>query len=168
MGRNSKHLSKVKEIYDCSFPESERLEFSELVNSRFPNSKIWGIFCKRALIGFSFVSVYKEFAYIVYFAIEEKLRNKHLGSFAIKLICELFGDKTKVLCVEKPQSKEDLRSRRINFYKRNGFSLADFEFECSGDTYFTMFSGEYDKSSFLSFLTICFPDCSNFKSIKWK
>jgi len=162
---NSKHISKIKEIYYYSFPESERTDFQDLIDLKFPNSKLLGMFNEDILLGFSFVSILGDFAYIVYLAIDDTLRNKSYGTTALGLICDLYKDKTKVLCVEKPYSKEDIKSRRIKFYKRNGFILANFEFDYLGQKYYSMYNGKFNKQKFIEFLLICFPGCKNFRDI---
>ena len=78
----------------------------------------------------------------------------------------MYKDKTKVLCVEKPNSQSDLRTRRIGFYKRNGFTQANFEFEFLGQKYYSMYNGKFNKQKFIDFLLICFPGCKDFKDIK--
>lgn len=166
INNNSQHLNKIKEIYYCSFPESERMDFVDLINCKFPNSKLLGIFDDETMIGFSFVSVLGEFAYIVYLAIDENQRNKNYGTQALNKIFNLYKGKTKVLCVEKPNSKEDLQTRRIGFYKRNGFTQANFEFEYLGQSYYSMYNGKFDKQKFIDFLLVCFPGCKNFKDIE--
>ena len=163
ISKTSKHINKIKEIYLSSFPEEERIDFEDIVNLKFPNSKFFGIFDKRLLVGFTFVSLLGDFAYIVYLAIDKEKRNGGYGTQALKEIDELFKDKTKVLCVEKPISNEDIQSRRIGFYKRNGFSLASFEFDFLGQTYYTMYLGKFNKRKFIDFLLVCFPGCENFK-----
>ena len=166
LNNSSKHLDKIKEIYYCSIPESERIDFLYLVNCKFPNSKLLGIFDNKTLIGFSFVSLLGEFAYIVYLAIDENQRNKNYGTRALNEILNVYKDKTKVLCVEKPNSQSDLRTRRIDFYKRNGFTQANLEFEYLGESYFSMYNGKFNKKKFIDFLLICFPECTNFRDIE--
>ena len=97
---------------------------------------------------------------------QENQRNKNYGTQALNEIFNLHKDKTKVLCVEKPNSQTDLRTRRIGFYKRNGFTLANFEFEYLGQYYYSMYNGKFDKQKFIDFLLVCFPGCKNFRVIK--
>ena len=162
----SEYLNKIKNIYLYSFPESERISFEDLVNCKFPNSRLLGIFDNESLVGFTFVSILNDFVYIVYLAIDQEQRNKNYGTQALVELYKLYKDKTKVLCVEKPNSPTDMRARRIEFYKRNGFMLANFEFEYLGQAYYSMYNGNFDKQRFIEFLLICFPGCSNFKDIK--
>ena len=120
----------------------------------------------KSLVGFTFISSLGNFAYIIYLAIDENERNKKYGSQALKLIDEKYKDNTKVLCVEKPLEKNDIKSKRIEFYKRNDFHIADFEFDYLGQVYYSMFSGDFDKEKFKEFLLVCFPGCKNFRNIK--
>lgn len=162
---NSKYIDKIEEIYLYSFPKQERIEFNEVVNCKFPNSKILGFVENDNLIGFSFVSVLNNFTYIVYLSIDKDLRNNGYGTKALKKLDDVFKDNTKMLCVEKPKSKQDIASRRIEFYKRNNFALADFEFECWGQEYYVMYCGKFNKEKIIEFLLTCFPDSENFKDI---
>lgn len=160
------YINKVKEIYYSSFPENERIDFQNLIDLKFPNSTLLGIFNDDSLIGFSYISTLGDYAYIVYLAIDEKFRNKNYGTTALNLICNLYDKKVKVLCVEKPHFPKDMPSRRIGFYKRNGFLIANFEFECLGQTFYPMYKGEFDKQKFIDFLFICFPESKDFKNIE--
>lgn len=161
----SKYLDKIQEIFLSSFPENERIDFEDLVNCKFPNSNLLGIFNDEILVGFSYVSVFGDLVYIVYFAIDEKERNKKYGTQALNKIFNIYKGKTKVLSVEKPLTQGDTQSKRIDFYKRNGYELATFEFEWEGQTYCPMFNGEFDRQKFIEFLLICFPGCENFRDV---
>ena len=162
----SEYLDEIERIYMDSFPEIERMNFEDVANRKSPNSELLGAFNEDKLIGFTYVSVASEYAYIIYLAIDKNERNKNLGSQVLEKIDDLFKDKTKVLCVEKPESADDIPTRRINFYKRNGFTLADFEFEYLGQYYYSMYNGAFDKQKFVDFLLTCFPGCKDFKEIR--
>lgn len=165
LNSNSTHIGKIKDIYFHAFPAEERIEFEDILNLKFPNSKIFGIFEKDCLVGFSYVSLLGNFAYIVYLAIEESERNKYYGTKAVSELVKLYKDKTKVLCVEKPIVNNDLKHRRINFYLRNGFNLANFQFDYLGQSYLAMHNGKFNEKQFVNFLLTCFPGCNNFKKL---
>lgn len=161
--KNSEHIEMIKEIYLYSFPDNERIDFDEILNHTFPNSQLLGFFCDKNLIGFSVVSVHKKFVYIAYLAIDKNQRGKGLGSQAAKEICKFYNDKTIVLSVEKPEKQADKQNRVINFYKKNGFELMDFEFCWSGQVFWPMHYREYEKQEFIECLLVCFPTCHDFK-----
>lgn len=161
--KNSEYIEQIKEIYLYSFPNNERIDFDEIVNHTFPNSQLLGFFCEKNLIGFSVVSAYKKFAYIAYLAIDKNQRGKGLGSQALQAICKFYNDKTIVLSVEKPEKQAEKQIRVMNFYKKNGFELMDFEFSWSGQVFWPMHYREYKKQEFINYLLVCFPTCHDFK-----
>ena len=163
--KNSKYLPKIENIYLSSFPESERIEFSAMVNRKFQNSNLYALTDNKKLVGFTYISCYEDIVYIIYLAIDENERNKQLGSLALKEIDKLYPNKTKVLCVEKPTTDDEMKAKRISFYKKNGFKFASFEFDFLGQTYYTMHKGKLNEEIFKEFLLICFPGCKNFKNI---
>ncbi len=163
--KKSKYANDIKNIYLSSFPECERIGFEELINCKFPNSTVLGVFDKQTLIGFTFVSLFGKFAYIVYLAIDKNQKNKGFGTMVLTELSNFYSNYTQVLCVEKPLSKGDLQTRRIGFYKRNGFNLANFEFDFDGQNYYSMYKGSFNEQEFKNFLLVCFPACSNFKTI---
>jgi len=62
--KKSKYANDIKNIYLSSFPECERIGFEELINCKFPNSTVLGVFDKQTLIGFTFVSLFGKFIFI--------------------------------------------------------------------------------------------------------
>ncbi len=162
---NSHYLNKIEEIYNYSFPENERINFEDMVNCKFSNSKLYAILKSNRLIGFTYITLCNNFAYIVYFAIDKSQRNKGLGTLSINKICNFYKNKTKVLCVEKPTTEDPTKLRRIKFYERNGFLLANFQFNYLEQDYFTMYKGPLNKQEFIECLNACFPGCKDFKNI---
>lgn len=158
------YLKEIEKLYLNSFPSYERIEFKEILDKKFPNSQLYALLENEDLIGMTYLSQYKEFLYVIYLAIEEKIQNKGYGSNALEKISKKYKDKTMVLCVEKPIKEECVESRRIQFYTKNGFSIANIEFECLGQSYYVMHKGDLDIDNFIEFLLICFPESKNFKN----
>lgn len=158
IGKNKRYIGKVKDIYFSSFPEVERIDFKDLIEyKKYPNSKLLGIFNDDCLVGFSYVITKGSFAYIIYLAIASRYRNRGYGTTALKLICDMYKDKTMSMCVEKPEFPDDEPTRRINFYKRNGFKVADLEYIYLGQKYNIMYNGEFDEKKFTEFFYCMFP-----------
>lgn len=155
---NEKYIERIKDIYISSFPEVERVDFKDLIeHKKYPGSKLLGVFNDDCLVGFSYVSTKGNFAYIIYLAIASEYRNKNYGTTALKLICDMYKDKTMSMCVEKPEAPNDEPTRRINFYKRNGFKVADLEYIYLGQKYNVMYNGNFDEEKFVEFFTCLFP-----------
>lgn len=162
---NSKYLSQIKEIYENSFPDVERIPFDDMFNDTIINAELLGIMRDNKLVGFCFISLYKNLVYLIYLAISQELRNKGLGTKALKYLKNKYKQKTLILCCEKPLQADDMRMHRIEFYKRNGFKIADFQFDCFSETYLSLYNGKYFKDEFLELLDYNFPTSNNFKSI---
>lgn len=166
VNKSYRYLDELKRIYEEALPANERVPFDELMCADDGIVReLFAIIDDASPKGFMHVRKKGNIVYIIYFGIDKLYRNMGKGSRAIKLMCDYYKDAVKVLCVERPTKDNDIRARRIRFYKRNGFSLADFEFDCVGDKYYVMYNGAFDKKEFIDFLLVCFPGCTNFKDV---
>lgn len=102
--KSSPYLKEIERIYISSFPENERIEFEEIKNTRFINSKLLAFFDNSVLLGFSYISILGSYVYIIYYAIDEKFRNQGYGTQILKMLINMFKDKVKVLCIERPST----------------------------------------------------------------
>ena len=157
---NEKDIVKIKEIYEEAFPENERIDFYQLLKGASPNGKLYGLYEKDMPLGLCYLNLEETFCYLVYFAIDKDKRNLGYGGLALSLIKKKFK-KPITLCVENPTT--ELKKRRIEFYKRNNFIMADFEFEYLNEKYYVMHTGEINKDKFIETMLLYFPGCTNFK-----
>ena len=164
VNRDFEQIAKIEEIYNYSFPENERLAFSDILDKKAPDSSLYAFFDGEKLVGFSYISCFGDIAYIIYLAIDKNERNKNFGSVALSEIDKLYPNKAKVLCVEKPIGDDSCKTRRISFYERNGFKFSSFEFEYLGEEYLSLYKGKLDEDAFKKFLLVCFPGCKNFRN----
>ncbi len=65
------------------------------------------------------------FIYIEHFVVNPKYRNRGLGS---KLLMNIMDKFDKRICLEVEPPEDELKSRRIEFYRRNGFYLNDYAY----------------------------------------
>lgn len=63
--------------------------------------------------------------YLEHFAVNPKFRNEGIGSDMIQELLRMFSKK---ICLEVELPEEKLAARRIEFYRRNGFSLNEFPY----------------------------------------
>lgn len=161
--KDSKYLSEIETLYLKTFPEVERVEFSDLVDKKFPNGKFHGLFENKSLVGFAYTVETKELLYLLYLAVAQDKRNNKYGSKAISQLNELYNNKAMGLSVEAIDSMDDNQKRRINFYKRNGFDLTDYQYELLGQVYYPMVKGDISQKQFMSFLDVCFPSYTDVK-----
>ena len=127
-----KYQNKIKNIYYKAFPRIERFPFWILKYTAKENkSTLNTILDNDKVVGMQFIVNCDSLYYLMYFAIDEKHRNKNYGS---TVLCDLRKKyKNIFLSIEKPTN--DLSIRRKNFYLRNGFLKTDKYYEDRGVIY---------------------------------
>ncbi len=126
---NSSIFKNTWEIYTDAFniPEQRRLNdhINALADDRFcPYTYIDKD--TNEILGLFFTWEFKNFSYLEYFAVNNNLRNKGIGT---KILKEQVNDhKNKPLILEITPVCDEISKRRLDFYKRNGFFESEFLF----------------------------------------
>ena len=117
----SNNKDEIKRIYIESFPKSERFPFWMLKNCAKEENVVFDVILDNdKVIGMEYLINYDNITYLMYFAIDEKQRNKGYGSKVLKDLIEKY--KTIILSIERPRKNlENSKNRKI-FYLRNGFN----------------------------------------------
>ena len=135
----SQGQSKIPEIYETSFPKSEKFPFWVLKQcARENNVHLDSIIDPDTdtIVGMRFLISYDDITYLMYLAIDEKYRNKGFGGIMLRDLILRQADVSILLCIERPSvEKEDIKARRKDFYLRNGFYETDYFIEDSGVEY---------------------------------
>ena len=108
-------MNRVEELYLRAFPANERFPF-RLLKKRALQGKadFWNLFEGELWVGF---------AYLFFFAIDEKLRGKGYGTAAIKAMIEHYKGKRLFLALEnwlEECSNPEERVKRHDFYLNCG------------------------------------------------
>lgn len=127
-----KYKNKIKSLYLNAFPKNERFPFYILKHSvKKEKSILKGIFEADKFIGMYYIVKCKESFYLMYFAVDENMRNKQYGS---KILDDLKAKyNTIFLSIEKPN--DEISLSRKNFYLRNGFYETYKFYEDNGVVY---------------------------------
>lgn len=115
--------SKVFDLYQHAFPAEERRGVDELERSICESEEIrfFNIFVRNQWIGFTIYWDLGAFGYLEHFAIDPQFRGAGYGQQVTELWHSFFGDKPIIM--EAEPAENELTSRRIEFYKRNGFEV---------------------------------------------
>ena len=114
-------------------------------------AEMWNVFNEDTWIGWTYIILYtnkdkKNFAYVLYLAIDSNNRNKGYGTKALKLIFEKYKDYSISLAIEtyEDEKAENLEQRikRHNFYKRCGMEDLSYRVTTSNYTYDVMYYGQ--------------------------
>ena len=116
----------LKQIYEDSFPEDERREWTQLLellsNTQFSLNEIYD---QQKFLGFISIWNLTEFSFIEHFAIQDTDQGKGYGTQVIKRVLSM-NSKPVILEVEEPFT-ENAR-KRIAFYERLHFTVNEFSY----------------------------------------
>lgn len=152
--KNHSFNRKVKKLYKLSFAKDERVStllLKYLLKKK--ESMIYSFFDEnKSFIGFCYVILFKNYSYLAFFATDPNQRNKGYGKEILQILKNDSKDKFIFLSCEKPDlplSESDIKLRRYNFYKRNGFYLVPIVAYYCGVQYLTMSSKKYNDEDLL-------------------
>lgn len=122
---NSNNLANVEKLYYKAFPKEEQKLFDLILQKQKDGFvDILALESDGIFVGLAITGIYKNLVLLDYFAIEEKFRNRKLGTSAFNLIKNQYSDKKFFLEIENPENLECNnkleRLRRRNFYLKNG------------------------------------------------
>lgn len=124
----SRLLSQIQPIYEESFPEHERRDFSQLASMlRLPEMSLFVGTEEHNSVGFAVAWDLAEFCFIEQLAVNNHQRGQGYGS---EVLTELLATLQKPALLEVEPPVDDISARRIGFYQRFGFHLYDdFEYK---------------------------------------
>ena len=116
----------IEPLFISAFPSDERPP-SDIYFANFKNegpAYLYGFYDKGSFVGFASVILYKDICYIFFLAVSPDQRNKGYGSHILSLVKEMYKERVILLCYEEVDNNYkdyEMRLKRANFYKRNGF-----------------------------------------------
>ena len=151
--KDSPWFPQVKMLYESAFPANERIPIKQLMDNKIKR-EFWAFFEKEegengaapTFCGFSNSISHGDITNIVYFAVVPELRCRGYGSQILQAIREKHPDSRSVVDIEvEEDSKDDeeleRRNRRRDFYLRNGFEAAEFNYNWQGEHYRLLTAG---------------------------
>lgn len=116
----------VKKLYLSAFPKNERPPFFMLKAGVKKGAGDFFVARDGELfVGFAYTVIYKDLAYLFYFAIDDALRGKGYGSAVLTELKRIYGEKRFFLAremLDKDAPNYDERVKRREFYLKNGFT----------------------------------------------
>ncbi len=129
--KNTQELSdQVLKLYKASFPTQEQIPlelFKQLLESK--KTSIDEFYDDNNFIGFIMFSPMRNYIYLAYFAIDPNLRSKGYGSKILQEFMKQHQQAIIAFGIEQVtdfNDNNDQKTRRYNFYKKNGLYLNDF------------------------------------------
>ncbi len=116
---SDKNRNYVQRLLETAFPLDERPPFAKM-ERRGGNYHLCVVQKNGGNVGVLGYWDFGETVYIEHFAIEEKQRNKCLGTETLATFLSRLAKGTQVVLEMEPPA-DDTTRRRVEFYKRNGF-----------------------------------------------
>lgn len=114
---------RMRKLYNDAFPEEERRPQADL-DSKISDGKItlWLLHADDADLGFLTVhELPSGVNYVEHFAVDSSLRGAGIGSAALSLFAAM--EPGPIVLEAEPAGTNPMASRRIGFYRRQGFDL---------------------------------------------
>ncbi len=158
-------LTKIKELYESAFPPSEKKPF-RLIEEKTETGEmeIYAIVGDSGeFLGLAIFILHGRIALLDYFAIDDSLRGKGIGSAALSEIKVLFPEKVLLLEIEDPEEmgadNTAERVRRERFYTSRGMSVMPYKIMLFGVKMLVLtFGGEVDFSEYHNIFVEVFGD----------
>ena len=110
----------VREFYDYSFPDDERMPYDRLLSMVDTNHVMYAWYDEDKLIGMTFTFVYDNLAYLSYICIRKEEQDHGYGSMILNALENVYP--RIVVDIEKIETEQDEEQvRRKQFYQKNKF-----------------------------------------------
>ena len=140
-----KDFRLVLDLYYSAFPSSEQAPiFFLLQRAKKDNIKFSAYYDEDIFVGFSYTITFGDLTYLLYLAVRQDIRSKGYGAQILKHIREFYPENRIILNIEIEDATAENNAERIrrkSFYIRNGYSLAGFSLEMSGNMFEFLISG---------------------------
>lgn len=141
--KQTPELDRIKSLYQSAFPENERkplgLFLEEADCCDFVAFYEGDLYC-----GFAILLTWKDITHILYFAVENTLRDRGYGAQALKLLWSLRPGNRFIADIEVDDihsSNHGQRQKRKQFYLRNGYQESGVTYEWQDENYEILVSG---------------------------
>lgn len=155
----SKNKKKIKELYLSSFPKEERMPFiMMLLLSCLWNTEFLAFYDEDKLCGIIYLAVLRKQTFIMFFAVDEKLRSHGYGSRILDEVEKLYPKNKLIVsiepCFENAENIEQ-KLRRKKFYLRNGYVETGYFMKLAGQKQEILIkNGMFDKHQFRIFFVL--------------
>lgn len=149
----------IKRIYFDAFPKNERMPFFMMVAmSKLWNTQFLSFYDGDIPCGFVYFALNRKIVFVMFLAVDESFRSKGYGSAILMEIKNRYPDKKIIISIEPCDENVpdiELRKRRKEFYKRNGYNETGYMIKLSGVVQeIIITNGEFDKKEFLLFFIL--------------
>ena len=137
---------EVKRLYLSAFPEAERFPLWVLrLLAHRKGVDFLAYYDGDGFCGFTFSIAHKDVLFVLYLAVNDKVRSKGYGSAILAKLAQEAMGKTIMLNVERPDDQAEnagQRERRLKFYVKNGYFDTGYIMREKGGDYLILSTSE--------------------------
>lgn len=153
----SKRKKEIKEIYMSSFPKEERMPFAlMMIMSCLWNTQFYAYYDKKNLCGLVYMATLGKQTFIMFIAVDAKLRSKGYGSSILNTIQAMYPKNTILVSIEPVDERAENKGQRLkrkNFYVRNGYQETGYFMKLAGQEQEILIkNGTFNKGKFIAFM----------------
>lgn len=158
--RASKRKHAIKEIYHSSFAEEDRMPFGMMIAMSYLwNTDFLAFYDGDTLCGLIYLATIGKQSFVMFFAVDERLRSKGYGSRILDYIQRAHPLNKIIISIEPCNDIHladiDLRRKRKDFYLRNGYSETGYLMKLGGKSQEIIIkNGEFNKLKFRLFFAL--------------
>ncbi len=150
---------KIKQIYFDSFPQNERMPFPLMIAmSKLWNTQFFGFYDGDSPCGLIYFAVNRKLVFIMFLAVDEKLRSKGYGSAILQELQKKYPNKKIIVSIEpcaEETSDFEIRRKRKAFYLRNNFKETSYKMRLNGvEQEILVANGMFSKREFQCFFAL--------------
>lgn len=137
-------IPMIRSLYTRAFPANERRPLGPLLDDTTGHSQVLSAYCEDGFCGFVCILEWADIVHIIYFAVEENLRGRGLGSEILRAVHQAGPQKRVIVDIEEPDSSAPNHEQRIKrkaFYLHNGYRETDIRYRWLGTDYVILSHG---------------------------
>lgn len=139
VSKRIKEYSDIKELICRAFPKSEQIPVWLLkALARRKSVSFLAYYDNGSFCGISYTASTDKMVFVLYLAVNDKVRSKGYGTAILEYLKELYADKPISLNIEAVDTNADNyaeRVKRFEFYKKNGFHDTEHKITDNGEIY---------------------------------
>ena len=135
---------EIKNLYETSFPLNEWRPFTDLAHDFGDKCELLVFYDDRNLVGSAIMLTFEDITHILYLAVKPELRNRGYGSMILEHIRVLYPGQRIIADLENSENdspNQSQREKRIDFYRKNGYSPTEIRYKWENEHYLIMSNG---------------------------
>lgn len=167
--KDSSIAKAVRQLYESSFPESERTPWDDFFVGEFAKTTKVAYLLDGKVVGFSIFYKEDDLIYLIWLAVDKAMRRQGIGSQILQTLHRQNKNCGIALNIENPQkpncADRAVRQNRENFYVKNGFCQSGIVFDCFGEEWTPVCLGRVDLPRYMKIESTFYPNTSNIRKV---